>query len=95
MNTERDYALLQSGGTSSYTYMNCRNGCQLIFRQNNSGRMGLRDEGLYNMLDLYSLPTGGISKIRMRQGNGKYWDIETPTNQMRFKYDNSTKLTFF
>ena len=49
LNTQNDYALIQSGGTSSYTYLNCRNGGQLVFRKNNSGRMRLRDESNCNM----------------------------------------------
>ena len=93
LNTQKFYALIQSGGTSSYTYLNCRNGGQIVFRQKNTGRMRLKDEGSYDMLDLYSLPTGGSSKLWMRQGNGNYLDIEASTSQMRFRYENSTKLT--
>ena len=65
LNTQNFYALIQSGGTSSYTYLNCRNCGQLFFRQNNTDRIRLKDEGSYNMLDLYSQPTGGSSKIRI------------------------------
>ena len=53
LNTQNDYALIQSGGTSAFTYLNCRSGGQLVFRQNNNDRTRLRDESNYNMRELY------------------------------------------
>ena len=44
LNTERDYALVQSSGSNN-TFLNSRNGGQILFRQNNNYRMIFRDDG--------------------------------------------------
>ena len=41
--------------------------------------MVLRDDGTYNTIELFAPQNGGQCKIRMKHGNGDYWDIEAPT----------------
>ena len=95
LNTTTDYALIQSGGTSAYTYLNCRSGGQLVFRQNNSDRMRIRDNGNYNMLELHPPSSSKSCKIRMKHGNGNYWDMIAPANEFYFQYNGSNKCIIF
>ena len=46
LNTANHYALIQPSGNNN-TYLNCRNGGQLISRQNNNDRMRIRDKSMY------------------------------------------------
>ena len=46
-----------------------------FFRQNNNDKLVLRDEGGYNILDLRPPSSSGQCKIRLKRGNGNYWDI--------------------
>ena len=76
--------------------MNCRNGGQLVFRQNNSVRMRLRDGSDYNMLELYPPSSSKYCKIRMKQGNGNYLDMIAPlNNHFYFEYKGTTKCIIY
>ena len=88
-NTERDYALIQSGGN---TLLNCRNGGELFFRQYNYDRMKIRDDGNYNTLELFPPQNGGQCRIRMKHDNGIYWDCEAPTSEIRWKYNGNLRF---
>ena len=83
LNTERDYALIQPSG-NNYTYLNCRNGGQILLRQNNNNRMILRDDGVYNTLELHPSSSSESYKVRMRHGNGNYWDMIAPAKKFIF-----------
>ena len=103
LNTETDYALLQASGDNK-TYLNCRQGGEINFRQNNTNRMILRDDGDFNTLEVIapslqdSISLGGLvgqSKIRMKHGND-YWDIEEHASEMIWRYngeDEAMKIT--
>ena len=91
LNTERDYALLQASWGNK-TYLNCRNGGQILFRQHNYDRMKIRDDGNYNTLELLPPQNGGQCRLRMKHDNGSYWDCEAPTSNIRWKYNGGLKF---
>jgi len=94
LNTANDYALIQSSG-NNYTYLNCRNGGQIRFRNNNNDRMRIRDDGAYNMLELFAPNSGGDTRIKLNRGNGNYWDILGIGNNLFFRFNGVNKFIMY